>query len=300
MYLKMQIVFLGTSCMVPTKERSHSAILIRYKAEGILVDCGEGTQRQLKIAGIKPTCITKILITHWHGDHVLGLPGLIQTLGASDYNKVLEIYGPKGTREHLEMVLKAFMFEEKIKYNVKEVGNGRFFENKDFILEAGELEHIIPTVGYNFIEKDRRRINLSYVKKREIPEGPLLGKLQDGKDIEFKGKKVMVKDATYIVKGKKLSFILDTLVCDNCYRLAHNSDLLVCEAAYTSELEDKAEEYKHMTSRQAGLIANKANVKKLVLTHFSARYKNALELQKDAQDVFDNVVCAEDFMKIKL
>ena len=127
----MQILFLGTSSMVPTKERNQSGILISYGSEGILVDCGEGTQRQLKIAGIRLTKITKILISHWHGDHVFGLPGIISTLGASEYNKTLKIYGPIGTKKHFKSMFDAFVFDRKIDLEINEISKTEFFENKD-------------------------------------------------------------------------------------------------------------------------------------------------------------------------
>ena len=154
----IEIIFLGTSSMVPTKERNHSAILLSFKGNNILVDCGEGTQRQLKIANISASKTTKILITHWHGDHVLGLPGLIQTLAANNYSGVLEIYGPKGTKDKFKHMFKAFEFDQnKIKLDINEVDKGKFFENDDFILECLPLEHGTLGLGYNFIEKDRRR-----------------------------------------------------------------------------------------------------------------------------------------------
>ena len=114
----MEVTFLGTSSMVPTKERNHSAVFISYRSEGILIDCGEGTQRQLKLAGIKVTKVTKVLISHWHGDHVLGLPGLIQTLGASEYNKVLEIYGPVGTKKRINDMFNVFVFDKNIQIKI--------------------------------------------------------------------------------------------------------------------------------------------------------------------------------------
>lgn len=296
----MEIIFLGTSSMVPTKERNPSSILISYGSEGILVDCGEGTQRQMKITGIKLTKITKILISHWHGDHVLGLPGLIQSLGASDYDKTLRIYGPKGTKKYMKALTKTFLFDRKVKMDINEVNKGKFFENKDFILEVLPLEHGISTLGFNFIEKDKRKINLKKIKKIGIPEGPLLGKLQDGKTITWKNKKIKPEQTTYLEKGKKITIIMDTQPCNSCHKLAKSADLLICEATYSSKLEDKSEEYNHMTAKQAAQIANNANVKKLILTHFSARYKNTQEIEEDARDVFDDVVCAEDFMKIIL
>ena len=287
--------------MVPTKERNHSGILLSFKGNNILVDCGEGTQRQLKIAKISPSKINKILITHWHGDHVLGLPGLIQTMAASDYDKVLEIYGPKGTKEKFDHMFKAFEFDQnKIEIKIIEIKKGKIFENNDFVLETIELEHGIISLGYNFIEKDRRRIELSKSKKFGLKEGPLLGKLQEGKSITFNNKKIKPNDVSYIVEGKKISFVLDTLVCKNAYLLAKNADLLISEATFKSELEERGEEYNHMTAKQAASIANKSNVKDLVLTHISARYKDGKEVEEDARDVFENVRCAYDFMKIKV
>ena len=296
----MQITFLGTSSMVPTKERNQSGILISYGPEGILIDCGEGMQRQLKIAGIKLTKITKILISHWHGDHVLGLPGLIQSMSAAGYEKTLRIYGPVGTKKFMEKMFEVFIFDRRMDFRVYEVKSGKFFVGGDIILEAEPLDHNIETLGYNIIEKDKRKINLKFVKKRGIPEGPLLGKLQDGKSVVWKGKKIDVDNATYIVKGKKLSVISDTIPCKEADILAKDSDLLICEATYASNLENKGEEYGHMTAKQAAELANRSNTKKLVLTHFSARYKNAHELEEDARDYFDNVLCAKDFMKISL
>ncbi len=296
----MQLTFLGTSAMVPTKERNHSSALISYGSEGILIDCGEGTQRQIKIAGIKPSKVTKILISHWHGDHVLGIPGLIQTLAKNGYDKVLEIYGPEGTKERMANMFKAFSFEDKIETKIYEITKKRFFEGNDFFLEALPLEHGIITIGFSFTEKDKRRISVDVVRKIGIPDGPLLGKLQSGKSITFKEKKITPEQATYVVKGKKLSFIADTVPCNNALELAMNSDILVCEATYADNLKEKAAEYMHMTSKQAGLLANQAKAKKLILTHFSQRYKTMGEIEDDAKDVFSNTICAYDFMKIKI
>jgi len=296
----MEIVFLGTSSMVPTKDRNQSAVLIRYKNEGILIDCGEGTQRQFKQKGIPLTKITKILITHWHGDHVFGLPGVISTLGSQEYQKTLEIYGPRGTKKHFEAVFNAFVFDKKINIVIKEVEEGRFFENDDFCLESIKLEHGIITLGYNFVEKDIRHVDVDMTKKLGIPHGPLLGKLQNNEQITFNGEKISPKDVTYVEKGKKVTIIADTSPCKNAVKLAKDADLLICEATYSSKLEEKGEEYGHMTGKQAGLIANNSNAKKLILTHFSARYKTTDEVEEDARNVFSNSIAAKDFMVVKL
>lgn len=295
----MEIIFLGTSCMVPTKERNHSSIYVNYKGEGILIDCGEGTQRQLKIAGIKPTKITKIFITHWHGDHVLGLPGLLQTMNASDYEKKLDIYGPKGTKIRFEHMFKTFLFNIKFEHSINEIKQGSL-ELKDLFVNFAELDHGIPCLGYNLIEKDRRRIKISIVKSLGIPDGPLLGELQNNKKIKWKNKTISPKDTTYIVKGKKVSFILDTVLCNNIYDLAQDSDLLICEASYTDNLIDKADEYKHLTAKQAALIATQTNSSSLILTHLSQRYKTPEKLLEEASDIFKDIKIAYDFMKIKV
>ena len=296
----MQLTFLGTSSMVPTKERNQIAVFLSYGSEGILFDCGEGTQRQFKLAGISLTKVTKILISHWHGDHVLGLPGLMQSLSSTEYNSTLEIYGPSGTKKRMEKMFEAFVFDKRLNFIVKEIKSGIFFENDDFKLESDTLEHGIETLGFRFVEKDKRKIDMKKIKKFGIPEGPLLGKLQQGKEIEHNGKKIMPDDITYIESGKKLAYITDTVLCDNCYEIADNVDLLISEATYSSKLVDKSEEYGHMTAKQAAQLANKANAKQLVLIHFSARYKNTQELEEDARNIFDNVICAKDFMKIEL
>ncbi|MBS3105587.1 ribonuclease Z [Candidatus Woesearchaeota archaeon] len=296
----MQITFLGTSSMVPTKERNQIAVFLSYGPEGILFDCGEGTQRQFKIAGISLPKVTKILISHWHGDHVLGLPGLIQTLSSMDYSGKLEIYGPIGTKKRMEKMFEAFVFDKKISLDVKEVKSGIFFENNEFQLEAYSLEHGIEILGYKFVEKDIRKVDMKKIKKFNIPSGSLIGKLQQGKSIEYNGNKIMPDDVTYIESGKKVAYVTDTVICNNCYKIADDADLLICEATYSSKLADKSEEYGHMTAKQAAQLANKANAKQLVLIHFSARYKNTQELEEDARNIFDKVICAKDFMKIEL
>jgi ribonuclease Z len=296
----MEVIFLGTSSMVPTKDRNQSAILIRYKNEGILVDCGEGTQRQFKQKGIPLTRITKILITHWHGDHVFGLPGVLSTLGAEEYQKTLEIYGPRGTKQHIENMFKAFVFDRRINFVVKEVKEGKFFENNMFWLEAMPLEHGVITLGYGFVEKDIRHVDVKKAKKLGIPHGPLLGKLQDNESIILNGKKISPKEVTFVEKGKRIVVLGDTRPCKNAVKLGKDADLLICEATYASELEEKGDKYGHMTGKQAGLIANQADAGRLALTHFSARYKTTEEVEEDAKNVFSNSIAAKDFMVINV
>lgn len=296
----MEIIFLGTAAMVPTKERNHSAVFISYKNEGILFDCGEGTQRQLKVAGITVTKLTRIFLTHWHGDHVLGLLGVLQTLGSNEYQGTLEIYAPKGCKRLFENLCSGIVFDFRINAKFFEVESGKICETRDFYIECASMHHNIPCIGFSFVEKDKRKINMSFAKKLGLNEGPLIGELQEGKTIEFKGKKIKPDDVSTIIKGRKIAYITDTRPNTNCNKLVKDADLFICESSYASDLAGKAEEYKHMTSSEAAQIANKNNVKKLVLTHFSARYKNTLEVEEDARTYFNNVLCAKDFMRVSV
>lgn len=299
----MEIVFLGTSSMVPTKDRNQSSVLVSYGNEGILVDCGEGTQRQFKITGIPLTKVTKILISHWHGDHVLGLPGLLQTLNSSTTGHSLEVFGPKGTKAQLEHMRKAFLMEDNgrgLKVEAYDVEAEVLFENEHYYIEAKKLEHSVPCLGYSIVEKDRVHISIEVAKKLGLPEGPMLGQLQAGKSVVWNGKTVKPSDVTYTTKGKKVAVIMDTELCSSAIELAKGADVLICEATYANELEEKAAEYKHLTARQAATIANKAGAGKLILTHFSQRYKTTQQVEEDARTTFDNVICAKDFMRVKV
>ncbi len=296
----MEITILGTAGSVPTKERNVSATFMSYKAEGLLFDCGEGTQRQMKKAGIPLTKITKIFITHWHGDHVIGLPGLLQSLGLGNHTGAIDIYGPVGTKERIGHAFNAFEFDRRINLQVHEIKSGTIVETKDYHIECAPLKHRITCVGYAFIENDKRKIDMKLVKKHHVPVGPLVGKLQDGHVITVDGKKITPDMVSEVIPGKKVAYVTDTVVCQGAHKLAENADVLICESTYHSDLTDQAHEYSHMTSQEAAQIASQANAKKLILTHFSARYADVNVLEQDAREIFDNTQAAHDLMKIKL
>lgn len=293
-------MFLGTSSMVPTSDRNHSALLLNYKAEHILIDCGEGTQRQLRKAKFSAAKLTKILISHWHGDHVFGLPGLIQTLIANGFTKELEVYGPKGTKKFFDLMLKAFIIKgNMIKLTIKEIGEGKFFENEDFILEAHKLEHG-HCLGYNFIEKDRRKVLISKLKKYKLTTNPILRELQQGKDIIWNGKKIKVNDVTSLIKGRKISIVSDTGPNKVIAKMCKDATLMISESTYAQDLQKLANERNHLTSQQAATYAKQAKVKNLVITHFSQRYSNVKDLLKEARKIFKKTEAASDFLRISL
>lgn len=298
--IKMEITILGTASMVPTKDRNHTAILIFHEKDSLLFDCGEGTQRQMKIAKADINRINKIFLSHWHGDHALGLPGLIYTLCNQSYDKTLHIYGPQGTKKHFKAMMEAFDFDNRIELDVHEVSSGVIYESQEYNIECMEMEHRVPTIGFSLIENSKRKMNLSELKKLGIPKGPFWNKLQLGQDIEFNGKKIKADEVTTLIPGKKITYVPDTAYCENAIKLAENADVLLSDSTFLSEKEEMAEDYGHLTAKQAAEIANAANVKKLVLTHFSQRYKTTHDLEEEAKTYFPNSVAAFDFMKIRI
>jgi ribonuclease Z len=251
-------------------------------------------------AGIRPNKITKIFLSHWHGDHMLGLPGLLQTMAVNEYTKALNIYGPPGSKLKYKKMLDAFESSYKIEATMHDVKEGKFLETDDYYVESYPLAHRTKCYGYRLVEKDIRRIQMSKLKKLGVSQGPIVGKIQEGKTITVKGKKIKPTDVSILVKGRIFAYIADTRPCKNCIKIAKNADLLLCESTYTSEHKDKAETYKHMTAQEAAQIAAQSNVKKLILTHYSARYKDEHVLEEDAREIFDNSFGAKDFAKFKI
>ncbi len=296
----MEITFLGTGSMLPTKERNGTAVLLTYRDQGLLFDCGEGTQRQLRVANIPVTKITKILVSHWHGDHVFGLPGLLLTMGASHYQGTLEMYGPKKSKQRFANLRRPYVGQNKLPITLKEIQKGVFFKNEFFRLEALPLEHSTEVLGFSFIENDKYHINVPYIKKVGLLHNPLLRELQQGNDVTWQGKKIKVLQATTRSPGKKITFITDTRTCSNAVRLAKDADVLICESTYMEDLKDKAREFFHMTAKEAAMIAKKAQVKKLIITHFSQRYRDIKLLEAEAKTVFPNTIAAHDFMAYKV
>ena len=285
---KIKITFLGTSDAVPSVNRNHTAILLNYKDENILIDCGEGTQRQFRKAGLNPCKLTRILITHWHGDHVLGIPGILQTLALSGYKKTLFIYGPKGTKNFIKELFKTFVFMNKFSIKVFEIyKKGKFFDTKEFYIESEKMTHTTYCNAYSFVKKGQIRIDKGKLKKYKLPHGPLLQQLKQGKDIIHNEKKYFSRNLTFKEKEKKVSFVFDSSMNNWIAKFVKDSDLLVCEASFGSELRERAKDYKHLTSEQAAEIAKKSKSKKLILTHISQRYENNLgKILDEAKKVF--------------
>jgi ribonuclease Z len=277
-------------------------VLLRYKAESVLIDCGEGTQRQFRKARINPCKVTKILISHWHGDHVLGLPGLLQTLMLNGYNRKLEIYGPRGTsakvRQFFDLIGRGG-FDLDVK--VKEVSSGVIFDGGDFQIEAAEMSHDTPAVAYAFVVKERVRLDRDKLKKMRVPNSPLVAELVKGKTVEIGGKKIDGKKLTYVEPERRVTFVMDTRYNEKAVKLAKGADLLISEATYSESEAELADERGHLTSVSAAKIAKKAKVKGLVLMHLSQRYEAVPKvILKEAKEVFEDVRVVEDLDEVEL
>ena len=297
---RVNITFLGTGNAIPTEIRNHTGILLRFKDESLLFDCGEGIQRQFRLAKLSPSKLTRIFITHWHGDHILGLPGLFQTLAMSNYSQTLKIYGPVGTKKFISLIIELLM-HINIKIEVHEMHDSAIIDAGEFKIEAKSMAHGTPTLAYSFIIKEKIRLRKDKLKKLKLPNSPLLKKLQEGKDIIIKNKKIKASQVTYKQPGKKITVILDTAMNNKAIELAKNSDLVITESTFSEHEAEKAKEYKHLTAKDAATIAKKSNSKALIITHISQRYEHNLSrIENEAKRTFKNTRVAKDLDSLEL
>jgi ribonuclease Z len=302
--MSMQVLFLGTAASVPTVKRSLPAVLAQREGEQLMFDCGEGVQRQMIIARRGFHKKMKVFISHMHGDHILGLPGLLQTMAMLNRERKLDIYGPPGITLFLEGVRESTQFGLTFPVEIHEIENeGVICNEKEYTVQAARGEHLIPNLAYAFIEKPRP--GKFFPRKAEalgVPEGPFWSKLQQGRKVKLPdGRSVKPEDVMGEPRGgRKIAYSGDTRPCRSVAKLAKDADLLIHEGTLGSELADRAVEEGHSTPRDAAKIARRAKVKKLVLTHISARYEDTSRLLEEAQKIFKNTIIAEDFLKIEI
>ena len=300
---QLNIIFLGTGGSWPTVKRNVTSIALKRGSEVLLFDCGEGTQRQFQKSKLSHMQISKIFITHFHGDHFLGLPGLIQTMQLNDRDKPLHVYGPKGMKRLLQQLLSLGYFKPGYKIVAHEVADGDVLDFDDYVVHVLRVKHGVTAIAYSLEEKIRPgKFDKPKALKLGIPEGPLFSRLQRGKTITLKdGRKInpdMVLGAPR--KGRKIVISGDTKPCDKMIEFSKDADVLIHDATFDSSLEDVAGEYGHATAFQAAEIAKKADVDKLFLTHISPRYLDQRVLEDDARKVFKNSFVAKDFQEIEV
>jgi ribonuclease Z len=299
----IEITFLGTVSGIPSKERNHPAIILEYfseKKDTLLFDCGEGTQKQLMLSGISFMDIDKIFISHWHADHFAGLIPLIQTMNLEKRNKELKIFGPEAEKFVSDIVdLGYFGLRFPVKaINVPFEGEeiNLVDETKDYQVLSIPVYHTVPSVAYCFKEKDRWNIDTKKLKQLGLKRGFWLKKLKKFGKAEFRGREIKIEEVANVSSGLKVVYSGDTKPCENLIKISKNADLLIHDATFLEEEEGKA----HADVKQAAMIAKKAGVKKLILTHISRRYTDPRELEEEAKKIFKNTEVAYDFMKIKL
>ncbi len=305
----MQITFLGTSAGVPTRSRNVSCVALRLpqRAEVWLFDCGEATQHQLLRSDVKSGHITRIFITHLHGDHLFGLPGLLATCGmAGNAAQSINIYGPPGLEEYLQECVRRTGSHPSGNTKVHTVSPGTIFADDDFTVTCLPLVHRIETFGYRIEEQDQPgAFDVAKAVALGIPSGPLYGKLKRGERIKLSdGREFDGQDfSAPIIKGRSIAYCADTIFCENAIELARDADVLIHEATFANEDEDLAKRSLHSTARMAAQVALEANAKRLLLTHLSPRYAAGQSITFDdllaqARAVFRETEMARDFLVV--
>ena len=299
----MELQFLGTGAGMPSKTRNTSSAVLNLSAEGEglwLFDCGEATQHQILHTSLKPRKISKIFITHLHGDHIFGLPGLISSRSFLGGDDPLDIYGPPGLEEWLLTTLRLTKSHLTYELIIHEIEEGLVFENEQFIVQSQMLRHVIPCFGFRVEQKPLLgKLLVDEVLKADVPKGPLFKQLKDGHDIVLAdGRMVLSKDVTGAPQeGFTVAILGDTSYCPEAIELAYEADILVHEATFDSATGDLAKEYGHSTICDAAKTAKEAGAKVLIANHISARFmpSDISNLKKEGKAVFADLYIAEDF-----
>ncbi|MGR3912611.1 MAG: ribonuclease Z [Candidatus Rhabdochlamydia sp.] len=292
------VVILGCSSQQPTRHRNHGAYLVRWNEEGLLFDPGEGTQRQFIFANIAPPCVTRIFVSHFHGDHCLGLGSMLMRLNLDKVKHPIHCYYPASGKVYFDRLRYGTAYHENIHVIEHPVEHdGIIHEDDTFCIEAYRLEHGIENFAYRVIEKDVRRFDQTLLNQKDI-KGPLVKELIAKGSLDRHGHRVSLDDVSFMQKGEIFASVLDTLPCEGALKAANGATVLLCESTYLKEHEHLAKAYLHMTAEQAALIAKQSGVKLLILTHFSARYQEESAFAKEARQIFSDVIAAEDLKVI--
>ncbi|MGN7456930.1 ribonuclease Z [Paenibacillus pasadenensis] len=304
----MELTFLGTGAGRPSRQRNVTAMALTLpppRCSAWLFDCGEATQHQLMNTPIKISRIEAVFITHLHGDHVNGLPGLLSSRSYHPGAGPLRLFGPTGLKAYLEAVFSATYSHLEYELIVTELVEGVVYEEDDYTVEAYPLQHRVPCWGYRLTEKDRPgALDAEKARALGVPFGPLLGQLKNGRDVRLPdGRTVRSSDVTAPDrKGRVITILGDTVPCDNIARLAANADLLVHEATFQGDMAEKAAAYGHSTTLQAAEAARQAGAKRLYMTHFSSRYRDEDMdgLVAEARTLFPESYAGADLLAIEV
>ncbi len=299
---QIHVVFLGTGAGTPSRTRNVASLAVVLDGRVLLFDCGEGTQHQILRSSIRSGRLEAIFITHVHGDHLYGLPGVLASLKQYGRTDALTIYGPSGVRDFLAGVFETSRFRPTYEVRVVPVASGEVMTGAGFRVVAAALEHTIECFGFCVIEDDRPgEFDVARAGELRIPPGPLYARLQRGEDVEF-GRRI-VRSSEVVGpsrRGRRIAYCTDTRPCVAAVALARGADLLIHEATYGSELADEARLRGHSTASEAAAVAAEAGVSRLILTHFSPRYEDVAPLIDEAREVVSNVDAAYDLAEFRI
>jgi ribonuclease Z len=294
-----ELVVLGTASQAPTRTRNHNGYLLRWDGEGFLFDPGEGTQRQLLLAGVPSSAVTRLCVTHFHGDHCLGVPGVVQRMSLDRVAHPVHAHFPESGREYFGRLRAASVFHDVLDLREEPLsGDGPVASGRSWTLEARRLDHLVEAFGYRLVEPDGRRMLPDALAAAGVA-GPDVGRLQRAGALDVGGRTVRLADVSVHRPGQRVAFVMDTRLCDAVYALADGVDLLVAESTFLDEDADLARAYGHLTARQAATVAAACGVRRLVLTHFSQRYPDPARFADEAAAVFTgDLVVAEDLATV--
>lgn len=290
------LTILGCSSQQPTRFRNHGAYLLRWNDEGLLFDPGEGTQRQFIFANIAPTVVTRIFISHFHGDHCLGLGSVLMRLNLDNVEHPIHCYYPASGKKYFDRLRYGSIYHERLTVIEHPVSQAGFVEDDGrFRIEATFLEHGVENIGWRITEANTRKFDLDKLQQYGV-KGPLVKELQEKGSLIVQGKEVTLDQVSWIRHGDSFAVVIDTLPCQNAIDIARGASLFLCESTYLEEHRQLAMLHNHLTAKQAAMIAKEAGVKQLILTHFSARYQNLKAFEHEARTVFPNTFAADDLV----
>ena len=298
----MKVTFLGTGGSVPTKKRNLPSLAVRTDGGLVMFDCGEGTQKQFLIAKLGFNREMRILISHMHADHILGIPGILHSMSFMGRSRDLEIYGPPGICEFVKCTTETVKFRPMFPIRTVEVHAGTIARTDSYVIKAAWADHSVPCLAYSLTENDKPgRFHPAKARELGVPKGPLWKTLQMGKPVKVGRRRI---DASRIVdpprKGLKITYGVDTRPCERVIELASGSDLLIHDGMFSSDASERAREYGHSTVVEAAKIAKRSHSRNLALTHFSAIYADTSQLLAEAKAIFPRTIVAEDLRSLEL
>lgn len=290
------LIILGCSSQQPTRFRNHGAYLLRWNDEGLLFDPGEGTQRQFIFANIAPPVVSRIFISHFHGDHCLGLGSVLMRLNLDKVSHPIHCYYPASGKKYFDRLRYGSIYHEMIHVVEHPVSQAGLVEDDGrFRIEAVFLEHSVENIGWRITEASTRKFDEEKLAFYGV-RGEKVKELQEKGSLIIDGKTVTLDQVSWIRLGDSFAVVIDTLPCKSAVDIARGASMLLCESTYLEEHRDLARMHHHMTAKQAAIIAKEAGVQELILTHFSARYQNVKAFEHEARTIFPNSYAADDLM----